>query len=126
MKSSASIVGAIFCAIGMSSAQSATSVLSPTTTIVVTPGCPSAPSADVIVTRSLVAVPSCAADDSTKPSIISVPGYGANGTTPSGTGGGSSTTTGTGGLPQFTGAAASNGAKSMVMVIAGVVAGFLM
>ncbi|KAF2027203.1 hypothetical protein EK21DRAFT_91751 [Setomelanomma holmii] len=70
----------------------------PTSTINVTPGCPSAPAADVMVTRSVVAVPSCAAGNSTKPAIVSV-------SLASGNSSSGSTATGTGSPAQFTGAA---------------------
>lgn len=79
------------------------------TTITATPGCPSA-AADVIVTRSGVVVPSCAAGNGTKASVVSISGYRANAT---------ASATGSAGLPQFTGAAARGDAMGAMAAIVG-------
>jgi hypothetical protein len=67
-----------------------------------------------MVTRSGVAVPSCAAGNETKPSIVSMPGYGANMT------GGSGSATASAPATQFTGGAGKNAAG--IMVVGGIVA----
>ncbi|CBX96053.1 predicted protein [Plenodomus lingam JN3] len=81
-------------------------------TITVSPGCPSAAPADVMVTRSAVVVPSCAGNES-KPTLISMPGYGSNM---------SATATGTGGAAMFTGAAGRvDVAGAMAVMVGGAV-----
>ncbi|KAH6644086.1 hypothetical protein C7974DRAFT_407793 [Boeremia exigua] len=81
-----------------------------TTTITAHAGCPTGPAADVMVTRSNAPVPSCAAGNGTKPSIVTMPGYGP----PAGN------ATATGSMaPQFTGAAG----RTVVSGVLGVVAG---
>ncbi|KAF2124212.1 hypothetical protein P153DRAFT_390762 [Dothidotthia symphoricarpi CBS 119687] len=87
MKSSFSLLSIALVAVGTCSAQSAT------TTITVSPGCPSA-APDVMVTRSGVAAPSCAAGNGTKPMIVSM-------------------STGTGSAAQFTGAASHGSGVEM-------------
>jgi hypothetical protein len=72
-----------------------------------------------MVTRSAVAVPSCAAgNNETKPSIISMSGYG---------GGMMGSPTSTGGAAEFTGAATANSAVGglVVGVFGGLVAALL-
>ncbi|KAG9193863.1 hypothetical protein G6011_03898 [Alternaria panax] len=80
-----------------------------TSTLTVHPGCPSAAPADVMVTRSAVAVPSCAAGgNETKPSIIMMSG--------SGSGGMMGSATASGNMPEFTGAATGNKAMDAMVV----------
>ncbi|KAF3010912.1 hypothetical protein E8E13_009954 [Curvularia kusanoi] len=100
-----------------------------TTTITAKAGCPTGPAPDVIVTRSNVAVPSCAAgSNSTKPSIVSMPGYGpppagASGTGSAGAGaGGKGNATMTGMPPQFTGAAGKTAVSGVLALVAGLAA----
>ncbi|USP77525.1 hypothetical protein yc1106_04799 [Curvularia clavata] len=52
----------------------ATDTSMPMSTLTIHPGCPSAAPADAMVTRSAVAVPSCAAGNATKPMIVSMSG----------------------------------------------------
>jgi hypothetical protein len=85
-----------------------------TTTIMIKPGCPSAPAGDVMVTRSAVAVPTCEAGNSTKPTIVSMSGYGMGGATP----------TGPGSPAQYTGAASANRIGALA-IVGGVVAGLM-
>jgi hypothetical protein len=85
-----------------------------TSTIVIKPGCPSAAPADVMVTRSAVAVPTCEAGNATKPMIVSMSGYGMGGASP----------TGSGKPAQYTGAASSNQIGAMA-IVGGVVAGLM-
>ncbi|CAN9229521.1 hypothetical protein GT037_001675 [Alternaria burnsii] len=102
MKFSASILST---AVVLSSTVSAQSP-AVTSTLTVHPGCPSAAPADVMVTRSAVAVPSCAAgSNETKPSIIMMSGSGMMGSA-----------TASGNMPEFTGAAAANMAMGSVVV----------
>ncbi|OAK94024.1 hypothetical protein IQ06DRAFT_353817 [Phaeosphaeriaceae sp. SRC1lsM3a] len=92
MKFSTLPLAAVFFAASSVSAQSSAV---PTSTIKITPGCPSAAPADVKVTRSAVAVPSCAAGNATKPMIVSMS-----------TAGGMGASMTASGMPtQFTGAA---------------------
>ncbi|KAF2871613.1 hypothetical protein BDV95DRAFT_607039 [Massariosphaeria phaeospora] len=77
----------------LTSAQNATSIIS------ITPACPTGPPADVMVTRTAVTVPSCAAGNATKPAIVSM-------------------ATNSAGMPEFTGAAgkaAVDGFAALVM-----------
>jgi hypothetical protein len=61
-----------------------------------------------------VAIPSCeAGSNSTKPSIVSMPGYGAN------MPGASGTATGSGSSPEFTGAATRFGVQGVVVALGG-------
>ncbi|KAJ4992348.1 hypothetical protein SVAN01_02057 [Stagonosporopsis vannaccii] len=94
-----------------------------TTTITASPGCPTAPPADVVVTRSAVAVPSCeAGGNGTKPSIVSMsmPGSGA-GAGGAGNATGTGTGTGTGQPAQFTGGAVRG--QRQQGIVAGIVVG---
>lgn len=118
---------------------------SATTTITAHAGCPSGSATDVMVTRSDVPVPSCeAGKNATKPSIVSMSGYGppvpsggmgvagmnstgmgGNGTM-TGTGmGGNGTRTGTGSYAQFTGAAGKTAVSGAMVVLGGVAAWLL-
>jgi hypothetical protein len=86
----------------------------------VKPGCPSAAPADVMVTRSDVAVPTCeAGQNATKPSIVTMSGYG-GGVMGTGMGGASSTMSGTPAM--FTGAASSVKAGGAMVVLGGLAA----
>ncbi|KAJ4375891.1 hypothetical protein N0V83_001169 [Neocucurbitaria cava] len=96
------------------------STATPTTTITVTPGCPSAAPADVTVTRSAVAVPSCEAGNATKPSIVSMPGYGNM------TAGATGTATGSASPSQYTGAASKMTGQGAMVVLGGVIAGLML
>lgn len=101
----------------ISSSQSSPSAA--TSTIKITPGCPSAAPADVMVTRSAVAVPSCEAGNATKPMIVSM-----SPTMSMGMGGGGATGSPT--PSQFTGAASRYGLEgSLAVVIGGAVLGLL-
>jgi hypothetical protein len=82
-----------------------------TSTITITPGCPSAAPADVMVTRSGVPVPSCAAGNETV-TMMTMPSMSGSPTT-------------TGGSTQFTGAANNNGAKGVAVLVGGVFAALL-
>ncbi|KAH7392391.1 hypothetical protein DE146DRAFT_738205 [Phaeosphaeria sp. MPI-PUGE-AT-0046c] len=87
----------------------------PTSTITITPGCPSAAPADVKVTRSAVAVPSCAAGNATKPMIVSM-------STTMGMGGGmGASMTASGNAAQYTGGA--QGLSSGVIGVFGAAVG---
>ncbi|KAF1350373.1 hypothetical protein EJ07DRAFT_184359 [Lizonia empirigonia] len=104
----------------VASAASAVSV----TTTTATPGCPSA-APDVMVTRSDVPVPSCAAgSNATKPSIVSMSGYGPGGMA-SGSAGTGGSATASGMLPEFTGAAGRTAVSGALVVVGGVAAWFL-
>jgi hypothetical protein len=82
-----------------------------TSTIMIKPGCPSAAPGDVIVTRSNLPVPTCEAGNSTKPTLISMSGYGM--------------ASATGSMPgQFTGAASNNRIGALALA-GGVVAGLM-
>ncbi|KAH6881744.1 hypothetical protein J4E91_005095 [Alternaria rosae] len=114
MKFSTSFVGA---AVLLASTVSAEAP-AVTSTLTVKPGCPSAAPADVMVTRSAVAVPSCAAGaNETKPSIVTMPGYGT---------GMMGSATGTGMMPEFTGAASANMMSGVVVGLFGGLAAALM
>ncbi|KAH9880996.1 hypothetical protein J1614_001489 [Plenodomus biglobosus] len=108
MQPSMSLLTTVLFTIGATSAQS-TSTAAAMSTITVSPGCPSAAPADVMVTRSAVVVPSCAGNE-TKPTLISMPGYGSNM---------SATATGTGGAAMFTGAAGRVDVAQAMAVMAG-------
>jgi hypothetical protein len=87
------------------------------------PGCPSAAPADVMVTRSAVAVPSCeAGQNATKPSIVTMSGYGGGvmGTGMPGMPGASGSMTGAPAM--FTGAASSVKAGGAMVVLGGLAA----
>ncbi|CAO2652166.1 Nn.00g004490.m01.CDS01 [Neocucurbitaria sp. VM-36] len=114
------ISSTVLLVIGTASAQNSSAA--PTSTITVTPGCPSTAPADVMVTRSAVAVPSCDAGNATKPSIVSMPGYGANMTTA----GASGSATGSGNSPQFTGAAGKMTSQGAIVVLGGLFAGLML
>ncbi|KAH8711990.1 hypothetical protein GQ44DRAFT_625937, partial [Phaeosphaeriaceae sp. PMI808] len=86
-------------------------------TITVKPGCPTAPAADVMATRSAVIVPSCAAGNQTRPMIVSI-------STSSAMGGMGGSATGTGKPAMFTGAAQNN-QVGVAVLIGGIVAGLL-
>ncbi|KAF1840213.1 uncharacterized protein K460DRAFT_359920 [Cucurbitaria berberidis CBS 394.84] len=130
MRLSTFSLSAVLLAIGTASAQNATvtanSTATPTTTITVAPGCPSATPADVMVNRSAVAVPSCDAGNATKPVIVSSAGSGSNTTTPTGAGAGGASATGTGSPSQFTGAAGKVASQGAIVVIGGVIAGLML
>ena len=87
------------------------------------PGCPSAAPADVMVTRSAVAVPSCEAgsgSNATKPTIVSMSGYGMGA---SGSAAGSAGATKTGSTPaMFTGAAEGVRVGGAMVVLGGLAA----
>ncbi|KAF2847405.1 hypothetical protein T440DRAFT_501192 [Plenodomus tracheiphilus IPT5] len=103
MQPSMSLLTTVLLAIGTTSA-----------TITVSPGCPSAAPADVIVTRSAVVVPSCAGNE-TKPTLISMSGAGTGSNL-------SATATGTGGAAMFTGAAGRvDAAGAMAVMVGGAV-----
>ncbi|EAT83000.1 hypothetical protein HBI56_069870 [Parastagonospora nodorum] len=85
-------------------------------TIKITPACPSAPAADVQVTRSGVVVPTCEAgsgSNATKPTIMTMPGYGMK---PSGN------ATASGPPAQFTGAAEGLRIGGVAVVLGGLAA----
>jgi hypothetical protein len=86
-------------------------------TITAKAGCPTGPAPDVMVTRSDVPVPSCeAGSNSTKPTIVSMPGYGA--VTTMNMPGGSGTSTG---MPsEFTGAAGRTAVQGAMVMLGGV------
>lgn len=89
----------------------------PTSTIMIKPGCPSAAPADVMVTRSAVAVPSCeAGSNATKPAIVSMSTYGM------GTGMGGASATMSSNPAMFTGAASSVKAGGALVVLGGLAA----
>ncbi|KAL1656278.1 hypothetical protein SLS61_001352 [Didymella pomorum] len=99
-----------------------------TTTITAKGGCPTGPAPDVIVTRSNAPVPSCeAGSNATKPSIVTMPGYGPpaqsggmGGGMSGGMGGsGNATRTGTGSPAQFTGAAGKTAVSGALAAVAG-------
>ncbi|KAJ4330666.1 hypothetical protein N0V87_009813 [Didymella glomerata] len=99
-----------------------------TTTITAKAGCPTGPAPDVMVTRSDAPVPSCEAGaNATKPSIVTMPGYGPpaqsggmGGGMSGGMGGsGNATKTGTGAPAQFTGAAGKTAISGALAAIAG-------
>lgn len=105
-------------------AASAAPAVSVTTTITAKPGCPSA-APDVMVTRSDVPVPSCeAGSNATKPSIVSMPGYGPGGMA-SGSAGSGGSATASGMLPEFTGAAGRTAVSGALVLVGGVAAWFL-
>ncbi|KAI4671798.1 hypothetical protein J4E81_000646 [Alternaria sp. BMP 2799] len=115
MKFSTSFVGA---AVLLASTVYAAEAPAVTTTLTAKAGCPSAAPADVMVTRSAVAVPSCAAGaNETKPSIVTMPGYGT---------GMMGSATGTGMMPEFTGAASANMISGVVVGVFGGLAAALM
>ncbi|KAF3047366.1 hypothetical protein E8E11_008406 [Didymella keratinophila] len=120
------------------SAASSAPAGSVTTTITAKAGCPTGPAPDVIVTRSNAPVPSCeAGTNATKPSIVTMPGYGPpaqsggmGGGMSGGMGGGMSggmggsgsgnaTRTGTGVPAQFTGAAGKTAVSGALAAVAG-------
>ncbi|KAF1919339.1 hypothetical protein BDU57DRAFT_512386 [Ampelomyces quisqualis] len=80
----------------------------------VKPGCPSAAPADVVVTRSAVAVPSCAAGNATKPAVVSMSTSAGGAASPSGSN-----------AAQFTGAADSVRVGGVMVIVGGVVAGLM-
>ncbi|EUC42728.1 hypothetical protein COCMIDRAFT_75069, partial [Bipolaris oryzae ATCC 44560] len=97
----------------------------PLSTLTVHPACPSTTPSDVIVTRSNVPVPSCAAGNETKPLIISMDG---DKTVTMTAGGGAMMTpimSSSGSPPEFTGAAMRNsvvgGAGAIVAMLGGAV-----
>lgn len=93
----------------------------PTSTIMIKPGCPSAAPADVMVTRSAVAVPSCeAGSNATKPAIVSMSTYGMG--TGMGTGMGGASATMSSNPAMFTGAASSVKAGGALVVLGGLAA----
>lgn len=104
---------------------------SATTTITAHAGCPTGPAPDVIVTRSNAPVPSCeAGKNATKPSIVTMPGYGPpaqsggmgggmSGGVGGGVGGSNATRTGTGSPAQFTGAAGKTAVSGALAAVAG-------
>ena len=92
-----------------------------TSTIQITPACPSGPAADVIVTRFAVAVPSCAAGNATKPVIVSMSMASGMASSIMGGGGGMmGSATNSAGLPVFTGAAGKLGQNAGLAVLGGV------
>ncbi|KAL5115435.1 hypothetical protein ACEQ8H_006656 [Pleosporales sp. CAS-2024a] len=115
MKTFTSLTTLLVAAISVSAQYNDTtpSPLAPTSTINITPGCPSGAPANLIVTRSNVAVPSCAAGNGTQPMVVSMSG---------------SSMTPTSSMPaNFTGAASSvdMSGGAMMLVLGGAVAVFL-
>jgi hypothetical protein len=97
------------------------------TTLTAHAGCPTGPAADVVVTRSNAPVPSCAGGaNETKPSIVTMPGYGPpmpSGGMGGGMGaGGSGSATMSGSPAMFTGAAGQNVVSGALAVVAGLAA----
>ncbi|KAF1931962.1 uncharacterized protein M421DRAFT_417691 [Didymella exigua CBS 183.55] len=95
-----------------------------TTTITAKAGCPTGPAADVMVTRSNAPVPSCeAGNNATKPSIVSMPGYGMGsgmgGASGGASGSGNATSTRTGAPAEFTGAAGKTAISGALAAVAG-------
>ncbi|KAJ4383690.1 hypothetical protein N0V86_001745 [Didymella sp. IMI 355093] len=98
-----------------------------TTTITAKAGCPTGPAPDVMVTRSDAPVPSCeAGKNATKPSIVTMPGYGPPkqsggmaGGMGGGMGSGNASSTGTGAPAQFTGAAGKTAVSGALAAVAG-------
>ncbi|KAF2821778.1 hypothetical protein CC86DRAFT_410860 [Ophiobolus disseminans] len=105
----ASILGFSALVVGFAAAQNATSIISVTNA-----ACPTGPPANVVVTRSAVIVPSCAAGGNvTKPSVVSISGGGQP--------------TNSAGLPVFTGAAGKAVVDSFAAVVGfGIVAGLVL
>jgi hypothetical protein len=84
-----------------------------TSTITIKPACPTGMPADVMVTRSGVVVPSCAAGNGTKPMIMSTGAMGS--------------ATNSAGMPVFTGAAGKTVVDSFAAIVGfGVVAGLVL
>jgi hypothetical protein len=83
------------------------------------PGCPSAAPADVMVTRSAVAVPSCGAGNATKPTVVSMS------PSMSMAGGLGGSPTGTGNPAQYTGAAANDRVSNVMAVVGLAVVGLM-
>lgn len=97
------------------------------TTLTAHAGCPTGPAADVVVTRSNAPVPSCAGGaNETKPSIVTMPGYGPpmpSGGMGGGMGaGGNGSATMSGPPAMFTGAAGQNVVSGVLAVAAGLAA----
>ncbi|KAF1938001.1 hypothetical protein EJ02DRAFT_458257 [Clathrospora elynae] len=121
MKFSTSLLSVAVLATGTVSAQSSSAMAISTLTI--TPkACPTGAPADVMMTRSAVAVPSCeAGGNSTTPVVVVMNG------TATMTIGGSKTPTASGGAAAtFTGAAAANGAKGVAAIFGGAIAALLL
>lgn len=94
----------------------------PMSTLTVHPACPSAAPTDVMVTRSAVMVPSCAAGNESTPMIVSMSGD----ATMTMTGGGSIMTPSMSGKPaEYTGEAAKKGVVGGVVVLGGVFAALM-
>src|SRR5690242_18207233 len=96
------------------------------TTLTAHAGCPTGPAPDVVVTRSNAPVPSCAGGaNETKPSIVTMPGYGPpmpSGGMGSGGMGGNGSATMSGPPAMFTGAAGQNVVSGVLAVVAGLAA----
>ncbi|KAI8938481.1 hypothetical protein NX059_004373 [Plenodomus lindquistii] len=112
MQPSISLLTAVLLTVG---ASAQTPAAPTTSTITISPGCPTAAPADILVTRSALPIPSCAGNE-TKPSLISMSGYGAGA-------GANPTMTGTGGPAMFTGAAGRVDVVGAMVVLGGVVVG---